>query len=144
MLGRLARWLRLLGYDTAYAPEIEDNAILELAEKEGRILLTRDTLLIRRKRCRNCIFIRSDHWREQLQQVYVEARLSAAAAFILCPVCNHKLTSVPKDSVESLVPPYVYTTREIFSRCERCERIYWRATHVRRILDELKALHKEP
>ena len=144
MLGRLAKWLRILGYDTAYAREAEDDAILELAENQGRLILTRDTLLVRRKRCRNYIFIRSDLWREQLQQVYVEAHLNTEAAFTLCPVCNCALKPVGRESVKAAVPPYVFQTRHTFSHCERCGRIYWAATHVHRILDELKALQKEP
>ncbi len=143
MLGRLARWLRILGYDTGYAHGMNDEEILEQAELQGRIILTRDTLLIRRRRCPNYIFIKSDHWREQLQQVYVEADLNTERAFSLCPVCNYPLNSVDRESLQTSVPSYVYQTQRTFSRCALCGRIYWAATHVDRILDELKALRKE-
>jgi hypothetical protein len=142
MLGRLAKWLRLLGYDTAYMKDVDDEALLAVAEESNRILLTRDTLLIRRKRCRNYIFIRSNHWREQLTQVYVEAGLSTESALSLCPLCNQPLVREEKESVRTIVPPYVYKTQTLFSRCGSCMRVYWTATHVRRILDELKGLQK--
>jgi hypothetical protein len=144
MVGRLAKWLRLLGYDTSYVKGIKDDIILDLAEAQGRIILTRDTLLIRRKRCRRYIFIRSDFWREQLKQVYIEAGLSTDAVLTICPRCNCRLQSEANESLKSLVPPYVYSSQNSFSRCPCCARIYWAATHVQSILDELNALHKEP
>jgi uncharacterized protein with PIN domain len=143
MVGRLARWLRLLGYDTKYANGFTDSEILTIAESEGRTILTRDTLLTRQKRCRSYIFIKSDHWREQLKQVYVEAGLDCDAMLTRCVVCNFPLRPVDKQSVELLVPAYVFRTQEQFSQCENCSRIFWSATHVSRILDELKSLKKE-
>ena len=143
MLGRLARWLRLLGYDTKYATRLTDSDVLDIAESEGRTILTRDTLLIRQKRCRDYIFVKSDHWREQLKQVYVEAGLNCDAILSRCVVCNIPLKPIDKQSVESFVPAYVYRTQESFSHCENCSRIYWSATHVSRILNDLKSLNKE-
>lgn len=144
MVGRLARWLRLLGYDTVYMKGVHDDAILDLAEEQERIVLTRDTLLVRRRRCRSYIFIHSDHWREQLKQVYLEARLSTESALTICPICNCPLHVEDKEAVKSLVPPYVYRSQQSFSRCPCCTRIYWAATHVSKILDELNAVCKEP
>lgn len=144
MLGRLAKWLMLLGYDTKYVRDISDSELLKIAESENRIILTRDTLLIRRKSCRNFIFIRSDHWREQLRQVYVEAGLNCDSILIKCAVCNRSLHAVEKNSVKSLVPSYVYETQEKFSKCESCLRIYWQATHVSRIRNELENLREGP
>lgn len=144
MLGRLAKWLRLLGYDTKYISRIPDPELLDLAEAEERSVLTRDTLLIRRKRCHNYIFIRSDHWREQLKQVYIEAGLNCDAMFTMCPACNRPLHHVDKLSVEARVPAYVYATQERFSACEGCSRIFWAATHVSEITDVLKELREEP
>lgn len=143
MLGRLAKWLRLLGYDTRYVTGLDDADILDLAESEGRTILTRDTLLIRRKRCRNYIFIRSDHWREQLKQVYLDAGLNCDSALTICALCNSPLSPVDRRAVESLVPPYVYATQEKFSRCENCSRVFWSATHVSRILNELTDMEEE-
>jgi uncharacterized protein with PIN domain len=143
MLGRLTKWLRLLGYDTKYASDLSDAEILEVAESETRILLTRDTSLIRRKRCRNYLFIKSDHWREQLKQVYLEAALNCDSVLTMCAVCNVPLWSVDKRSVESLVPPYVYRTQQRFSMCGNCSRIFWSATHVSEIMEELENLRED-
>jgi hypothetical protein len=143
MLGKLAKWLRILGYDTKYVRGISDSELIEIAESENRIILTRDTRLILRKRCHNYYFVRSDYWREQLRQIYVEAGLSLDGVLTLCAVCNAPLREVEKQSVSLLVPAYVYRTQEKFSRCEKCARIYWSAMHVSEIRAELEHLEKE-
>lgn len=143
MLGRLAKWLRILGYDTEYAFDASDSDLIAQAQSEGRILLTRDTSLIRRKECRNYIFIRSDHWREQLRQVYEEAGLNCDSLLTRCVVCNARLKAVDKQSVESVVFPYVYKTQERFFKCDHCSRIFWPATHVSRIIDEINNLKED-
>ena len=143
MLGRLAKWLRLVGYDTKYARSISDSELMELAESETRIILTRDTLLIRRKLCRSYIFIHYDHWRDQLREVVVAAGLDCESALTICAVCNEALAPSGRDSVKMLVPPYVYGSRQSFARCPGCLRVYWAATHTEKILDELAGLTKE-
>ncbi|MBI4830296.1 MAG: Mut7-C RNAse domain-containing protein [Candidatus Lindowbacteria bacterium] len=143
MLGRLAKWLRLLGYDTRYVFDLSDSEIVALAESEERILLTRDVSLMQRKRCRSCIFVKSDHWREQLKQVYVDAGLNCKSILTVCTTCNHPLAVVERESIRSLVPPYVYVTQGKFSRCGNCSRIFWSATHVDQIVKELENLKKE-
>lgn len=142
MLGRLAKWMRILGYDTRYVSGIPDSDVVTQAESEGRIILTRDTRLILRKPCKEHIFVRSDYWREQLKQVYIEASLDLEAVLTLCSVCNISLEPVPKTSVENHVPVYVYNTEEKFSECPSCGRIFWAATHVGEIMKELKTLGK--
>jgi len=144
MLGRLAKWLRLVGYDTKYARSISDSELLELAESEKRVILTRDTLLIRRKRCQNYIFIHYDRWRDQLREVFLAAGLDCESALTVCAVCNEALAPTDRDSVKTLVPPYVYESRQSFARCPGCLRVYWAATHTERILGELAGLMKEP
>jgi len=144
MLGRLAKWLRLLGYDTKYISGIADSELLDIAESEGRIVLTRDTRLILRKRCRNHIFIRDDHWREQLRQMYTTANLDLEKILTICAVCNEPLRPVDKEAIETLVPPYVYGAQESFARCGRCSRVFWAATHAEKILGELRRLSEEP
>jgi len=143
MVGRLAKWLRLLGYDTVYANKLTDTEMLDIAESERRIIVTRDRLLIRRRRCRNHIFIQSDHWRQQLKQVYVEAGLDCERMLSMCPLCNRALNPVDRHSVESLVPAYVYRTQETFLKCGQCSRIFWSATHVSEIHKELESLKEE-
>ena len=137
MLGRLATWLRLLGYDTAYPRNAADADLARLARSEERVLLTRDVELTRRRGVR-CLLIESDQVFLQVQQVLTAFRLTTQDAFSRCTVCNNSLVEVAKESVRGSVPPYVYDTQERFCRCTKCERIYWRGTHWAQIAARLE------
>ncbi len=132
MLGRLATWLRLLGYDTAYVPSADDAQLVRLARAEERILLTRDVELTRRRGVQ-CVWIESEQVTEQVEQVLRVFNLLPREAFSRCAVCNCVLEEVSKESVRDAVPPYVFHTQERFRRCPRCERVYWRGTHWARM-----------
>jgi uncharacterized protein with PIN domain len=140
MLGRLARWLRILGYDAEYFPG-EDNDLLRQAWQQQRILLTRDTRLLQRRRLPPHLYIRSDHVTEQLRQVVAALRLNPAvppARRCLC--CNTVLEPRHKEEVLGLVPEFVWSHHEAFWGCPRCGRIYWAGTHRRRMEETIKAL----
>lgn len=143
MLGTLAKTLRMLGFDVAYDPFVEDRELVERARDEGRVLLTRDTGVTGRRNLPRCVFIVSDHLREQLDQVARELglRFHRSAALTRCMVCNERLVRAPKESVRGEVPPYVYQTQEVFVRCQGCGRIYWRGTHVEGMERKLRELH---
>jgi uncharacterized protein with PIN domain len=141
MLGRLAKWLRLLGYDTAYFPDLDDNELVRLARAKGRVLLTRDRELTRRRGL-TCLLIESDELEEQLKQVISELNLEAEQTFSRCPVCNTPLREVEKLSVKERVPPYVFRTKEHFSLCPGCDRIYWRGTHWARMREEIARIRE--
>jgi uncharacterized protein with PIN domain len=128
MLGRLARWLRILGYDTAYDPQADDHTLAGIARAEGRILLTRDTALARRRGVQ-AILIESQEVTEQVRQVLAACHLDPSDTFSRCAVCNVPLEPIDRAVAQSLVPPYVYQTQDGFQRCPRCKRIYWRGTH---------------
>jgi uncharacterized protein with PIN domain len=128
MLGRLATWLRLLGYDTAYLPDANDAELARRARAEDRVLLTRDIELTRRRGVR-CVLIESERVEEQVQQVFHALKLTPREAFSRCAVCNGALEEVSKEAVRGAVPPYVFHTQERFRRCPCCERVYWRGTH---------------
>jgi uncharacterized protein with PIN domain len=128
MLGRLAKWLRLLGYDTAYLPSLDDNELVRLARAQGRILLTRDRELTRRRGL-NCLFVESEELEEQIKQVVSELDGETDRPFSRCPVCNTPLQEVERPVVKERVPPYIFRTREHFSLCPECDRIYWQGTH---------------
>jgi len=139
MLGRLARWLRILGHDVAYGPHLSGRALAACARRDGRLLLTRDTRLVRDPDVPPHVFVTSDHFREQLAQV--AAAVSLGAAFLgRCLDCNRPLERAAKAAVRDRVPPYVFATQEVFHRCPRCGRLYWAATHRTRMLAELDAL----
>lgn len=131
MLGKLAKWLRILGCDTAFDPTIPDEEIADRALREGRVILTRDTLLIRRRSVReNHFFVRGDSCRDQLRQVVARFAIDPAAGlFTRCVRCNEPLKKIGRQNAAGKVPPYVFETQESFRACARCGRIYWKATH---------------
>jgi len=139
MLGRLARWLRVLGYDTIYDPALSDRGQVELAAAE-RILLTRDRHLLRELRPRRAIEIRSDAPLEQLRQVVETLALEPPAElFTRCLVCNTPLVDVPPSAYATLVPPASRGLPGPVRQCPTCERVYWPGSHARRMRRALAA-----
>jgi uncharacterized protein with PIN domain len=141
MLGTLAKWLRILGYDTAYDAQLDDNQLVRLARAQGRILLTRDTGLLKRKGLRT-LFVESEVLEEQLAQVQQAFGLDVDQPFSRCPVCNTGLEDVPKYEAWGQVPPFVFQTQERFRLCAECNRFYWRGTHWQRMLERVERLKK--
>lgn len=135
MLGKLAKWLRILGYDTYYRPDIPDEELLQIANAEDRIILTRDRLLTRRKLCRRFLLISHDHLEDQLRQTIGEFSLLQSSPFTRCVICNVKIQQVEKYSVRDRVPSYTFQTQTRFAQCPR---IYWPGTHVEQALKCLK------
>lgn len=144
MLGRLAKWMRIAGYDVEYSPQVDDGEIAERGLREGRLILTRDTLLIRRKTVRdNHLFIRDDRWRDQLRQVARHYPLDFRKQMLTrCLRCNVPLLPVPRSSLREKVPEYVFNTQEKFEACPSCRKIFWGATHRESMVRELEALLK--
>lgn len=140
MLGKLAKWLRMLGYDTVYIPDADDDELVRIAVIEDRFLLTRDRRLCDRRMVRSrCVFVDWGSTKEQVRQVIHELDLEVdrAALFTRCAVCNGEIALVSKLSVEDRVPPYVYQTQAEFGYCAGCDRIYWRGTHVQHVLEAI-------
>jgi hypothetical protein len=144
MLGRLAKWLRALGFDVVYHPFADDRELVAWARERAAILLTRDTGLAKTAGVQ-IIFITDDHLEKQLQQVVSEAPLDLrqAAPLTRCTVCNEALVTATREEVRDQVPPYVYLTRERYARCPGCGRIYWEGTHVGRMRARLAELLAE-
>ncbi|MCD6253597.1 MAG: Mut7-C RNAse domain-containing protein [Thermotogae bacterium] len=144
MLGKLAKKLRILGFDTLYFREAAEEEILQRVRQEGRILLTKDRDLLYKalKAGLDVYGIKSDKWRSQLLAVLKRFRISPGSLepFSRCIECNAKLEKVDKSQIESLVPEYVYRTQESFYRCPACGRIYWAGSHVEKMKDLLKEL----
>lgn len=139
MLGRLARWLRILGHDVAYGPHLSGRTLVECARTERRLLVTRDTRLLRDPHLPPHVFIASDHFREQLRQLAGVVPLGGA--FLRrCLDCNRTLETVAREAIRARVPAYVFATQEHFQRCPHCGRLYWPATHRDHMLAELGAL----
>jgi uncharacterized protein with PIN domain len=137
MVGKLARWLRILGFDTAYSNKFEDDELLRIAQSEDRVLLTRDTGLASRSGSIRHVFIESDHFREQLRQVLKDLGLKDFKVFSRCLECNTPLVEVDKEDVFEKVPPFVYLTQERFASCPSCRRVYWHGTHAEEMLKRI-------
>lgn len=141
MLGTLARWMRTLGYDVLYESGIEDTELLLKAAEEGRVVLTRDTLLMNRRLAKGrAVFIESGDLSGQLRQVAAMFPIDKEKLLTRCLRCNARLSRVEKEAVKEKIPPYVYATQNEFSICPACGRVYWGATHRERMLEELKRL----
>jgi uncharacterized protein with PIN domain len=140
MLGKLARWLRLMGQDVTYGPHLSGYGLIRAARREGRLILTRDRRL-KQKQPPEFLFIESDHHREQLLQVIRACHLDPLTrAFTRCAECNSALQELAKAAVEQRVPPYVFATQQRFFVCPQCSRVYWPATHHEKMLAELQSL----
>jgi len=133
MLGRLARWLRIVGYDTLYFRDMNDQELLRRAIQDNRTLLTRDRELSQRGGSR-ALLITGEDLESQLIQVLEEMNLRPRVGNgIRCPLCNETLKETPREDVQNAVPPYVWDTQRKFSRCPGCGRIFWEGTHWDRI-----------
>lgn len=138
MLGRLARWLRLLGYDTIYSPQIEDRLLLKIARDDDRILLTRDTRLVKVRGLKKFLLLEENDPFKQLKKVITTLKLSLSSEsdrgkkipfLIRCPLCNTLLDKALKKDAKGHVPDYVYHTIDEFKYCPDCNKFYWKGTH---------------
>lgn len=139
-LGKLARWLRMLGFDVLWRNPVSDKELL--AASRDRTLLTRHRKLVDERRAEEAICIASDRLMEQLKQVITEKNLTVDPArfFTRCALCNHPLKPVDKSAVESRLPDHVRETQTRFYLCEGCDHVYWEGTHVARVLEKLRAI----
>ena len=141
MLGRLARWLRILGCDVLYGTNYSGKGLLTAARAEGRVVLTRDRRLLRKNDVPEHLFIDSDHVREQLRQVVSGYAIDPTATlFRRCAECNGEIEVVERAAAEGKVPPFVFQTQPEFHRCGGCGHLYWQATHVDRVRRELEGM----
>ena len=139
MLGTLAKWLRILGYDTVFDPALDDHQLVRMARAENRILLTRDRELARRRGVR-LLLVGSEDLDEQIRQVLSDLELAPDRSFSRCPVCNEALESLDPAVAEAQVPAYVVQTHQDFRRCPACRRVYWRGSHWQQMDQKLARL----
>ena len=142
-VGRLAKWLRALGYDTLFFKEMDDDDLVRIGLAEGRVLLTRDSRLMERRVAAlgplKAILIRSEEVQLQLKQVVESLGLDCRGRpFSLCLECNQGLEPVPRSEVRTQVPPYVFETQASFHRCPSCRKVYWQGTHWQRMSEDLE------
>lgn len=140
-LGGLAHMLRMLGFDTLYDNHYHDDEIVTTAEQEGRIVLTRDRELLKRRAVTHGCYVHAMKSEQQLREIVARLDLvRSARPFTLCLHCNAPLRPVDKASVLDRLPPRVQAHYERFSTCDRCGRVYWEGSHwrnMRTLLDGL-------
>jgi uncharacterized protein with PIN domain len=141
MLGTLAKWLRILGYDTVFDTALDDHQLVRLARAEDRVLLTRDRELAQRRGV-HVLLVTSEQLDQQVRQVLADLDLEVDRSFSRCPVCNEPLEALDREAARARVPAYVAETHEKFKVCPVCQRVYWRGTHWQRMDDHLSRLRR--
>ncbi len=144
-VGKLARWLRMLGFDTTFFDGQDDGEMVRLALEQGRIILTRDTRIMQRKlvtsgRLKALLFV-TDQPTEQICQTVKSLGLKGNfRPFTLCIEDNHPLELRSKETLKDRVPPYVFNTQAQYMECPHCHRIYWRGTHWQAMMSRMEKL----
>lgn len=140
-VGRMVGPLRALGYDTLFINPVADGPLVEIARREGRVILTKDTGIFKRRLVSSgevqALYPESDDWRQQLRQVVQTLGLTAEPSFTRCIACNTPLQEATRAEAEGHVPPYVFRTQEHFLHCPGCGRYYWKGTHWHRMREGL-------
>ena len=133
-VGKLTRWLRMMGYDTLRFDESDGSRMIVLALRKDRIIITRDTQIMKRGVIASgrlkAILITSDQPDLQIQQVIESLNLDCQfMPFTICLECNQPFVQRTKEEVKDRVPPYVFQTQDQYVECPACHRIYWKGTH---------------
>jgi uncharacterized protein with PIN domain len=140
-LGRLAAYLRMLGFDTWYERLADDVVLARIASEQERFLLTRDVALLKRREVLRGYCVRSDKPRQQLREVSDRFALAEQSdPFSRCMDCNGLLCPISKAEVADLLPPHTRETKNEFSRCQSCGKILWRGSHHERMLEWIEEL----
>lgn len=144
-LGRLSKWLRLIGYDTAYWLGDANRSFLRAAEREGRAALTRRRDVLARQQPGVVLFVESDRVEEQIAEVLGKLNLAPnpVTFFTICLECNIPLIPVERDEVRGRIPEYVFRTQREFRLCPGCGRVFWPGTHRERAMVMLRRILKE-
>jgi len=133
-LGKLAAYLRLLGFDALYSNQAGDPELVEISSKQSRILLTRDRGLLKHSAVTRGYWLRETDSRRQAAETVRRFDLGRALRpFTRCMVCNHELRAVPAAEVQDRVPPGIRASRREFRECAGCRRVYWNGSHTSRM-----------
>jgi uncharacterized protein with PIN domain len=144
-VGKLARWLRLIGYDTLLFKQKDDGQMIKIALSENRVILTKDAQFMKRRLVTNgklkTIHIKQDDPKLQMQEVVETLNLNYHfKPFSLCLECNRALIARDKEEVKNLVPARVFETQTQYTQCPACHRIYWPGTHWQALDKKLQDL----
>jgi len=142
MLGKLARWLRMLGHDVIYSTELSDSGLLELAKKENRVLLTKDLELYQRAIARDidAFYLEGKSESERLAEVAKRYNLTLEIDMekSRCPLCNTKLEATPKEQLSGELEKNTFTYYDKFWKCPNCGQVYWQGAHWKQISNTVK------
>ena len=142
-LGRLSKWLRVLGYDVVYCVTCHKPDLFLKSLRENRIILTRN-LRLAKPTSRKVIFIKSTDYKRQLREIIknLSLKVDKSRMFSRCVICNQLIKKVPKEKIKNKVPAFVFRTHEDFMQCMDCRRIYWPGTHWLNIDKVLREISK--
>jgi len=143
MFGTLAKWLRILGFDTFYSNEgLSDTEILDIAKKENRVLITRDKHLsynARRENVKN-IFVNEKNLDIQLKTVLKDIKIDEKQILSRCLVCNSLVESIEKEKIKEKVPEKIFENHDDFYYCRKCDKVYWIGSHFDMMKQKIKNL----
>ncbi len=138
MLGSLARWLRIMGYDTVYDKSLDDSGIATLARAESRFILTRDRELAKEP---GALMIEADDLDLQIKAISEKYGLKFHDDLIRCSACNGELADFEKAQAKESVPEGAFENNEKFWKCSKCGKVYWKGTHWHGIMDRFRRLN---
>jgi hypothetical protein len=140
-LGRLAKWLRILGYDTLYFNQDNLSSLIIQALRDNRIILTRNHRLPQSRGVK-IVVIQAERIKEQMSEALktLKLELDSDKMFSRCIICNEELVDIDKEKLKDKVPEYVFKTQENFVTCPQCKRIYWQGTHWGNVANIIKGI----
>jgi len=142
MLGKITRWLRMLGHNVKYSNKLNDAKLIEIARKENRILLTRDLALYQQAIAKGAkaLYLEETDEAEKLAKLAQKfgLKLEIDMALSRCPKCNTRVISIKKEEIAGKVKETTYRCYSEFWKCPKCEQIYWQGAHWKRIRETLK------
>ena len=141
-LGRLAAYLRMLGFDTWYENHADDASLAQISHEQGRVLLTRDVGLLKRSRVERGYFVRNTSPLRQLREVVERFDLiESTRPFTRCLRCNSLLQAASKSDIEHRLPPRTRELHTEFKMCQSCDKVYWKGSHHERMTKWIRSLH---
>ena len=144
MLGTLAKWLRILGYDTEYVKDRDDEELLRIAREEGRIIITRDKLLA--KKAGNALYLNEISLEKQIASVLEHFNLKIDEDKLLsrCTICNEIVIPIEKEKVKEKVPENAWKSHDKFWICPKCGKIYWIGSHWKNMKERIENIRRLP
>jgi uncharacterized protein len=141
-LGKLAKYLRMAGFDTKYRNNLEDSEIITISLEENRIILTRDRGILKNKMVQKGYYLRSQNPRQQLMEIIQRFQLQGNIRFLSrCIACNGIIFKVPKEEIEQQLMPGTRNNFEKFYRCGDCMKVYWKGSHYERMMNHYRDIN---